>query len=225
VRHDDRVSEQRAAAVGQPEAPTVDSLLAAAGGWLGIAESTLPAAAFVAAVTASGGDTRLSALIAIGLAAALAAARVVRRQTPVYALSGVLGVAIAGYIASRTGRAQDFFLPGLLLNAGYAAAYAVSIAIRWPLLGIIVSALSRGGTAWRQDPELVRAYSRASWIWVGLFLARIAVQLPLYLAGALVALGTARVAMGLPLFAVGIWLSWLSLRGTELGPPRLQEPG
>ena len=40
-----------------------------------------------------------------------------------------------------------------------------------------------------------------------LFSLRLAVQLPLYLAGAVVALGVARVAMGVPLFAVGIWLT------------------
>jgi hypothetical protein len=205
--------------VGQDEAPTVESLLAAAGGRLGIAESTLPAAAFVVVVTASGQDTRLAAIVAVGLAAVLALARIVRRQTPLYALSGVVGVAIAGYIASRTGKAEDFFLPGLLLNAGYAAAYAISIAIRWPLIGVIVAAVTRGDQSWRRDPVRVRAYSRATWIWVGLFLLRIAVQLPLYLADALVALGTARVAMGLPLFVVGIWLTWLVLRRLEPAAP------
>jgi hypothetical protein len=45
-----------------------------------------------------------------------------------------------------------------------------------------------------------------------MFLLRIAVQLPLYLAGALVPLGAARLAMGWPLFFLGIWLSWLLLR-------------
>lgn len=219
------MTQQPTAAVRQDEPPTVESLLAAAGGPLGIAESTLPAAAFVAVVTASGQDTRLAAMVAVALAAVLALARIVRRQTPVYALSGVVGVAIAGWVASRTGRAEDFFLPGLLINVGYAAAYAASIAVRWPLLGVIVSAISRSGTGWREDPERVRAYSRASWIWVGLFLARVAVQLPLYLAGAVVALGTARVAMGLPLFVVGIWLSYLVLRGKDLGPAPAREPG
>ena len=71
--------------------------------------------------------------------------------------------------------------------------------------------------AWREDPEQVRAYSRASWIWVALFSLRLAVQLPLYLAGAVVALGVARVAMGIPLFVIGIWLSWLLLRDRGAG--------
>jgi hypothetical protein len=125
-------------------------------------------------------------------------------------------VAVAGYVASRTGRAEDFFLPGLLLNAAYAGAFVISIAVRWPLLGVIVAGASGRGMEWREDPVRRRAYSRASWIWVGLFALRIAVQLPLYLAGTLVALGTARVAMGVPLLAVGAWLSWLLLRRTEV---------
>ena len=67
------------------------------------------------------------------------------------------------------------------------------------------------GKTWRQDPERLRLYTRASWIWVGAFLLRLAVQLPLYLAGALVALGVAKTAMGLPIFAVAIWLTYLVL--------------
>ena len=66
--------------------------------------------------------------------------------------------------------------------------------------------------SWRKDPRQVRDFSRASWVWVVLFSLRLAVQLPLYLADAVTALGVARIAMGIPLFAVGIWLSWLILR-------------
>jgi hypothetical protein len=197
------------------DAPTLESLTASLGGPLGIAESVLPATAFVIVATASGQDTRLSAIIAVAVAAVFAVARMVRRQTPIYAVSGVIGVAIAGYVASRTGKAENFFLPGLLLNVAYATAYIVSILVRWPLIGVIVAAIARTGNGWRDNPARLRAYSQASWVWVGLFLSRIAVQLPLYLAGALVALGTARIAMGVPLFVVGAWLSWLVLRRTE----------
>ena len=61
-------------------------------------------------------------------------------------------------------------------------------------------------------PPRLAVYTRASWIWVGVFAARLAVQLPLYLADALLALGIARTAMGLPIFAVAIWLSYLVIR-------------
>jgi hypothetical protein len=188
------------------------SLAESLGGRLGIVESGLPAIAFVTAYTASGQDATLSAAIALGIGAALAVARIARRQTLRYALSGLAGVALAAFIVSRTGRAEDFFLPGLLMNAGYALAYLISILVGWPLLGVIVGAVTGQGMSWREDPEQVRAYARASWIWVAMFVLRLAVQLPLYLAGAVVALGVARVAMGAPLFAIAAWLSWLILR-------------
>ena len=52
----------------------------------------------------------------------------------------------------------------------------------------------------------------------GLFALRLVVQLPLYLAGAVVALGVARTAMGLPLFALGVWLTWRLVRRTPPQP-------
>jgi hypothetical protein len=197
------------AAITSEEPP---SLVDAVGGPLGMAESAVPAAAFVVTYTASGQETTPALIAAVVLGVIFAGARIVRGQTVQFALAGLGGLALSAYVVSRTGKAEDFFLPGLLANAGYAAAYLISILVRWPLLGIILAALRGGDMSWRKDPEAVRSYSRASWVWVGLFSLRLAVQLPLYLAGALTALGVARIAMGIPLFAVGIWLSWLILR-------------
>jgi hypothetical protein len=195
-------------------------LLDALGGPLGIAESVVPSAAFVAVYTAVGQETTPAVTVAVALGALFGIARLVRGQTPQFAFAGLVGLGLSAYVVSRTGRAEDFFVPGLLANAGYALAYAISIVIRWPLLGVIVAAVAQRGMEWREDPAQVRAYSRASWIWVALFSVRLSVQLPLYLAGEVVALGVARVAMGIPLFVIGIWLSWLVLRGTPALPPR-----
>jgi hypothetical protein len=194
------------------------SIADAVGGPRGVAESALPAAAFVLTYTISGQDTRAAVIAAVALGVIFAVARIVRGQTVQFALAGLAGLALSAYVVSKTGKAEDFFLPGLLANAGYAAAYLISIFVRWPLLGVIVAMLRGGDMSWRKDPLAVRAYSRASWVWVALFSLRLAVQLPLYLASALTALGVARIAMGIPLFAVGIWLSWLILRPL-LHPP------
>jgi hypothetical protein len=192
----------------------------AVGGPLGMAETSLPAVAFITAYSASGQDTETSAIVAVGFALVLSVARLVRRQSPRHALSGLVGVAFAAFIATRSGRAEDFFLPGLLANAAYASAFLISLAVRRPLVGVIVSHLDGEGSSWRSDPERVRVFARATWIWAGLFLARLLVQLPLYLAGAVVELGIARTAMGLPLFALGLWLTWLMVRRK---PPAPQE--
>lgn len=199
--------------------------MAAIGGPLGIAESSIPAALFVAVYTLGGENTKVAAIVAVAVAVVLTALRLLRGQTPQFALSGLVGIALAGFIVSRTGKAEDFFLPGLLLNLGYGGLYLISIIARWPLVGVIVALLSQEDTSWRKDPEKVRAYNRASWLWVGLFSLRLAVQLPLYLTSALVALGTMRVVMGVPLFVLGLWLTWLLIRdvtnrtiGGEAGP-------
>ncbi|WP_372790995.1 DUF3159 domain-containing protein [Paraconexibacter sp.] len=213
----------------QPTAPP--GLAEAIGGPLGVAESALPAAAFVAASTASGGDTTLAAIVAVGLALLLTLARLARGQTVQYALSGLIGVAFAAFIAARTGKAENFFLPGLLANAAYGSVFAVSIVVRRPIVGYLTMVLHGHPPTgpWREDSVFVKAATRASWVFVVVFLGRLAVQLPLYLADALVALGVARVAMGLPLFALASWLAWLLLRGipvpgghapaTASGPP------
>ncbi|CAN5134093.1 DUF3159 domain-containing protein [soil metagenome] len=188
------------------------NLLEAIGGRHGIADSSLPGLAFVIAYTASGQSLSTAIWAAIAVGALLFAVRAVRRETIQFAVVGFVGVAIAAFIAKQTGKAENFFLPGLLLNIAYGAAYAVSIVVRWPLVGVIVGPLVGEGMEWRKDPKLVRVYSQASWIWVGMFAVRLAVQLPLYFAGELVALGVAKTAMGFPIFALTIWLSYLVLR-------------
>ena len=63
-------------------------------------------------------------------------------------------------VVSRTGRAKDFFLPGLLANAGYALAYAISIALveeaKARLTGLLVVA-NRRLTGAGPDVRVVRS--------------------------------------------------------------------
>jgi hypothetical protein len=186
------------------------------GGPQGIADSSLPGLLFVAAYSVSGGDLQLAAIAAVGLGALMGAVRLVRGEPVKYAAAGFIGVVIAGFIATRTGRAEDFFLPGLFFNAGYSVAYAVSIVVGWPLMGVFIGPLIGEGMKWRQEPDRVRLFSRMSWLWVGLFLSRLAVQLPLYLTGSLLALGIAKALMGLPLFALGLWICYLMLKNAGI---------
>jgi Protein of unknown function (DUF3159) len=187
-------------------------LAVALGGAHGVADSSLPGLAFVIGYTVSGGGLRPAIIAALAVAVVMTGVRLARRETLQFALAGLVGVGIAAFIAERTGRAEDFFLPGLLLNAGYALAYAISIWIRWPLIGVLAGPLVGEGMEWRKEPSRVAVYVKASWIWVGVFLVRLAVQLPLYLAGSVVALGIAKAAMGVPIFVVAIWLTYLVLR-------------
>jgi hypothetical protein len=49
------------------------------------------------------------------------------------------------------------------------------------------------------------------------------VQTPLYVAGAVVALGIARTAMGLPLFGLGAWMTWRMVRRAAAEEPEPDE--
>ncbi len=209
------------------ERPAPTTIADAIGGPLGMAETALPAVAYVVAYTASGSNTNVASIVAVGLALVLATARLIRRESPRHALTGLFGVAFAAFIAAKSGKAENFFLPGLLMNAGYAIGLFISILVRWPIVGVVVTKLDGEDNSWRSDPERMRAFRRATWLWVALFCARLLVQLPLYLAGAVVALGIARTAMGLPLFALCLWLAWLIVRGVRspAAPQPEPEPG
>ncbi|MEL0200439.1 MAG: DUF3159 domain-containing protein, partial [Aquiluna sp.] len=51
-----------------------------------------------------------------------------------------------------------------------------------------------------------------SLIWVGFFAARLAVQVPLYLAGEVELLAASRVVMGAPAYAGLLALTWIMLK-------------
>lgn len=175
-------------------------------------DSGLPTVVFVT-VFALNGRVLSSALVAaLATGAVLAVLRLARRDSVQNVVAGFVALGIAAWFANRTGEAADFFVPGLLINVAYGVAYLVSIAVRWPLLGVLVSLATGEGMGWRQTPYLLRAYTLASWFWVGLFGLRLAVQLPLYLADAVVALGVARVVMGWPMFLLCLWLSWMVIK-------------
>src|SRR5699024_7708909 len=111
--------------------------------------------------------------------------------------------------AWRTGEAQNFYLWGLFVNASFALGTLVSLLVGHPLVGVLVKGFAprAGGVAGAH-----RLFRAATWLWAGAFLARIAVQLPLYLNSEVVWLGTARVLMGLPLWALVLWLAWILVR-------------
>ncbi len=183
------------------------SLLDALGGRRGVLDSGLPPLTFVGTYLATGNDLTIALVAALAAGVVVTVLRLARQDTVRHALAGFGAVALAAFVASRTGRPQDYFLPSLLANAGAALAWAISIWVRRPFLGLTVGALTRS-SAWRTDPVMLRAYCRASWIWVASFVLRVLVMTPLWLAGMTVALGVAKVAMGWPMVLVVIWLSW-----------------
>ncbi|WP_292836556.1 DUF3159 domain-containing protein [Microbacterium sp.] len=183
----------------------------AMGGWRGVAESVLPSLAFLVLFTATA-ELPLALTVSVGIAAVFTATRLLQRSPVSAALGGLFATGLAAALALFTGRGQDNFVPGLVTNAVYGSALLVSALIGWSLIGLAIGFLTNEGTAWRADPRKRRAFFWLAVAWAALFFGRLAVQLPLYLAGDVATLGTLKLVMGLPLFAPLVAVTWLTTR-------------
>jgi Protein of unknown function (DUF3159) len=195
-------------------ASTDKDFFRALGGWGALLDIGLPWIAFLIVYAVSDHDLRLSLIVAVASAAAVALLRLARKQPLRNIAGGFIGVLIAAYVANKSGRAEDVYLPGLLINLGYGALYLLTVLIRWPLFGVLYGVLTQTGTSWRKDPAMLKGFNRATLVFVGLFAVRLVVQVPLYLTGELNALGIAKVALGLPFYALALWLAYVVLRAT-----------
>lgn len=188
-------------------------VLRTAGGVQGIAESIVPGLVFLVAFTITR-DLTPSLVAALASAAVFSVARLIQRRPLTQALAGLVGVGIAAWLANTTGKAEDFYLPGFITNAAYIVAMVISIAVKWPVAGLLFGFIRNEGMDWRKDPSRVRVYSLGTWIIVGVLVLRLLVQVPLYLMGTegLTALATTRLIMGAPLYILAVWVAWLITR-------------
>ncbi|WBB91572.1 DUF3159 domain-containing protein [Verrucosispora sp. WMMC514] len=213
-------SERDATTVGRGE-----SLADLLGGRRGAVDATVPPVAFAVGWLVAGRSVLVGVVAALVAGAVVAGWRLRRGDRPRSVLVGLLAVCVAALVAVRTGRAEDFFLVQVLANAASALAWAVSIIVRWPLLGVVVGTTLGQRGRWRGDPALLRAYGRASWVWTGTYLLRVAVFVPLYLGGHVLALTAARVGLTWPLVAAALAVSWAVLRRSlPAGHPGLRHP-
>ena len=204
----------RRAGIGQVtpgETPTAGSLLRAIGGVRGLIESLLPGLAFLVIYTVTG-ELTPSVVAPVVVAVVFIVVRAVTRSPVMPAVTGLLGVAVSAALALFTGRAEDNFLPGLIINAISLVVLLASIIARWPLIGVIVGLLTGDTTGWRSDRAKFRVVLVATWCWVGLFALRLGVEGPLYLAGNAAALGSVKLILGVPLYAAMLWVTWLLVR-------------
>ena len=188
-----------------------DRIVNALGGKKGLFDSGIPALIFLIVFNFRD-DVVDAALVALGLSAIITIVRLIKREKLQSAISGIVGVLICYLLVRSTGRAEDFYLPGLFINAGYGALYLLTNIAGWPLIGVVLGPLLGEDFHWRKVPERKRVYMLAGWLWVGLFFSRLAVQLPLYLSGNVNALGIARLIMGYPLFIACAWATWLVIK-------------
>ena len=191
------------------------SIYSALGGSRAIIDSGLPMLVFVPVFIAT--SLQPAVFSALGTCALIVVVRLLRREGLEHAIAGFVVIGVAAFFAWRSGDAEDFYVPKFFIDAGYGLVYLVSILVRWPVLGLVLGPLLGENLAWRRDPTRLRAYSLACWFWVGLFVSRLVVQVPIYLlTDNAAALGVAHLVMSWPLFLVVVWLTWLVLRRTPV---------
>lgn len=218
------------------DAPAADSVEAvirhrlsvALGGWRGSLETAVPMVVFVIAWTITS-DIRLSAGAALVTAALSAALRAKHGGSMQHVLTGFIATGIAAFFAVRSGRAEDAFLPGILLSTAYGIGAVVSILTRFPLVGFLIGAADpkakEDPLAWRKDPGIVRVATRLTYVLAGLFAVRLSIMVPLYLAGNVAALGVARVVLGWPAWVAALTImGWMLARGHTPIEPAPSEP-
>lgn len=192
----------RDAPAGANTRPAMPTMLEQMGGVSGIVASSIPVAVFVVVNLLF--ELRPALIAALAAGVLVAVWRIVRRQRLQPAVSGLLGVGVAAFIAYRTGEARGFYLPGLIYSAVFALAFLLSVLVRWPLAGVIWHGINGKGHEWRRDPRMLRAYTVATLLWTAVFVARLVVQGLLYNADQETWLGVARLAMGYPLVGVAL---------------------
>lgn len=196
----------------------------AIGGWRGLVDSGLPVVVFVVA-NAIGG-LRLAIWSAVGAGVLLFVVRLARREPVQQAIGGFVAVAIAAFIAARTGQARGYFLFGIWRNLVYGAVFLGSVLVRWPLLGLAWEYLEGRGRSWRHNRTMMRTYGATTLLWAAVFFSRTLVQHFFYQRNATGWLAATSLAMGYPLFAVvGVISVWAIRRARRKVTPPDDEAG
>ena len=192
------------------EAPTASALLGAMGGIRGLVESIVPGLLFLIVFTITK-EVLPSVLAPLAVSVVFIIVRIATRQPVVTAIAGAIGIGVSAGLALWTGRAEDNFLVGIWINAILLAAMLISLAVRRPLIGVMVGLLV-SDPEWRTDRAKFRVATIATILWALLPAIRLAVEVPLYLAEAADGLAVAKLVLGVPLYAILLWVTWLLIR-------------
>jgi hypothetical protein len=198
------------------ESPSARSLLGAVGGIRGIIESVLPGIAFLLLFLTTG-NRLLSVLVPVVIAIGFIVARIIGKSPFTSAIAGAVLLAFSAILTLSTNHAVNNFVPGIIINIICLVVLLISLIARWALIGVFVGVLYGDLTGWRSEPPRRRILTIATWLWVGLFAIRLVLEVPLYFANNVAALGIVRLITSVPLYALVLWITWILVRGVYAG--------
>lgn len=166
-----------------------------------------------------------AAISALLLAVLLTILRLARKQSWLYALSGLILTLFAVGLAWFTQNAVSFFLPSLLTSGILLAVVLVSIWIRKPLAAWSSHLTRAWPKEWYWLPNIRPAYIEVTWMWSVFIAARLIAQYTLYQQGNVSMLGWANALLGWPVTILILIISYLYglWRLSNLGGPSVDE--
>jgi len=193
------------------------------GGPRGVVDSIVPTVVFIT-VNGVRKDLKEASLAAVASALVLVGLRLVRREPLRHVFSGLFGVVIAVLVALWLGRAEGFFIPGIVANAVYFAVFLGSVLLGKPLVGFLVQQMSSKPATYHDHPRVRRAYAEATLIWTAVFGLRVAVQLTLVLQGRTAAAGVTKILLGPILYVAALAATPVFIARRTAGVPVDGEP-
>jgi len=206
-------------AVASDDLPNGAAIIEAIGGVRGLIESVLPSFLFLLVYVIAKNTLEpsrvvlVSSLVPLAVAVIFIIVRAVTKLPVTPAVTGAVFVAITAFLAISTDRAENNFVLGLALNGIYLVAVLISLAVKRPIIGLIVAQLlGERAKSWREVPRQKRLLTLVTWMWAGMFAIRLIVELPMYLARNPEGLAIAKLVLGVPFYAVVLWITWLLVR-------------
>lgn len=151
--------------------------------------------------------------------------RILRGESLLYALGG-MGVVIAAIlIANWLGKAEGYFLPGILEGATFTLVCLVSIIFQKPVIGWISHFSRSWPLEWYWHPKVRPAYSEVTLIWMIFFFLRSLVRINLFQEGNTWLLGIFTLVTGFPATIALLVISYLygTWRLKNLDGPSVRE--
>jgi hypothetical protein len=217
------MADSRSCAPAQKVRELWEELRSVLSGRSDLIDSVIPAAVFV--IVNGVADLRYAVWSAVGLGAALAVYRIVRRDSVRYALTGLGAAAIASAVALLLGRAEGYFLPAIVTGVTTVVLCIVSVMIRRPLVAWTSHLARRWPRDWYWHPRVRPAYSEVTLAWALFFAARVWLQLALLGRQQNAPLGWVSLVMGWPATILLLIVSYLfgTWRLRALGGPSVEE--
>ncbi|BBX50337.1 hypothetical protein GCM10009645_36900 [Mycolicibacterium poriferae] len=201
-----RSRETLSALIASPQTPILQLI----GGWRAVFDAVAPNLLLLVVYLATV-DLVAATMSAMAMAVLMVLARAVAAQPVAPAVGGLLLVAMSALMALAGGDGGDVFLPDLIQTGVFSAIMVVSIAVRRPLIGMVLGPVV-SGRRWRTDPVLLRGYDWATALMATAAAIRTVSKLPFYFADDVVGLSIADLVAGVPLAVVTTYLQIRVLR-------------